>query len=215
LVNLKIVLASNNAGKIQEFQTLLAPFQLHIVPQATLGVSDADETGLTFVENALIKARHACQQTGLPALADDSGLAVDALDGAPGIYSARYAGKAATSQANIEKLLVALQDVPTNERTAAFHCVLVLMTHAKDPTPLICHGIWQGTILTLQSGQGGFGYDPLFFVASENKTAAELSADVKNRLSHRGQALRMLMAQLPEKIHSNKQISPLPFTGEG
>jgi XTP/dITP diphosphohydrolase len=172
---MKIILASHNAGKIKEFQTLLAPFDLTVVPQAAMGVEEVPETGLTFVENAIIKARHACQVTGLPALADDSGLHVNVLRGAPGIYSARYAGEKATSEACIEKLLYELRETPNENRGASFHCVLVYMSHALDPTPLICHGSWQGTIVTERHGQGGFGYDPIFFVASENKTAAELT----------------------------------------
>jgi XTP/dITP diphosphohydrolase len=207
---MKIILASNNTGKIKEFQTLLTPFDLTVVPQAAAFVTEIPETGLTFVENAIIKARNACQQTGLPALADDSGLHVNALRGAPGIYSARYAGENATSAACIEKLLQELKTTPDENRQASFHCVLVYMSHAEDPTPLICHGTWHGSIVTTQQGQGGFGYDPVFFVASENKTAAELPAEVKNRLSHRGQAFKMLMAQLPEKIDSvdnNKKLT--------
>jgi XTP/dITP diphosphohydrolase len=163
---MKIILASNNKGKVKEFQTLLAPFDLTVIPQAEANVADVPETGLSFVENAIIKARHACQQTGLPALADDSGLSVDALEGAPGIYSARYAGENASSQACIDKLLDQLKTVPVEKRGASFHCVLVYMTHAEDPTPLICHGRWQGMIVTKQQGQGGFGYYPFFFVTS-------------------------------------------------
>jgi XTP/dITP diphosphohydrolase len=203
MANMKIILASNNKGKVKEFQTLLTPFNLTVIPQAEVGVADVPETGLSFVENAIIKARHACKQTGLPALADDSGLSVDALQGAPGIYSARYAGENASPQTCIDKLLDQLKTVPVEERDASFHCVLVYMTHAEDPTPLICHGRWQGTIVTKQQGQGGFGYDPVFFVASENKTAAELTPDVKNRLSHRGQAFKILMEKLPEKTRQN------------
>jgi XTP/dITP diphosphohydrolase len=196
---MKIILASNNKGKVKEFQTLLAPFDLTVIPQAEANVADVPETGLSFVENAIIKARHACQKTGLPALADDSGLSVDALQGAPGIYSARYAGENASSEDCINKLLDQLKTVPAEKRGASFHCVLVYMTHAKDPTPLICHGRWQGTIVNKQEGQGGFGYDPVFFVASENKTAAELTPEVKNRLSHRGQAFKILMEKLAEQ----------------
>jgi XTP/dITP diphosphohydrolase len=197
---MKIVFASNNAGKTRELQAMLAHFDVTVVPQSTFNVSDIPETGLTFVENALIKARHACSVTGLPAIADDSGLSVNALDGAPGIYSARYAGPQATSVDNIKKLLTALQSVPPAERQACFHCVLVFMLNATDPTPLICHGIWTGTILSTPQGQEGFGYDPVFFVPSENKSAAELTLEVKNRISHRGQALQMLMKKLPEKL---------------
>lgn len=191
-----VVFASSNLGKIRELEMLLKDFHLTLIPQTKLGVSDAVETGLTFIENALIKARHACKTTGLPALADDSGLAVNALQGAPGIYSARYAGPNADATANIKKLLLALRDVPAQKRQAAFHCVLVYMSHANDPTPFICHGIWHGSILQEPQGQGGFGYDPVFFVTSENKSAAELPEQTKNHLSHRGQALRQLMQLL-------------------
>lgn len=200
---MKIVFASNNDGKIRELKAMLADFNLIAIPQSDLGVAEIPETGLTFVENALIKARHASQITGLPAIADDSGLAVSALQGAPGIYSARYAGDKAKPEDNIKKLLAALQDVPTSERLACYYCVLVYMTHAEDPTPLICHGVWHGSILTIAQGNQGFGYDPIFFDATENKSAAELPLDIKNRLSHRGQALRLLMKNLSEKIAGN------------
>jgi XTP/dITP diphosphohydrolase len=195
-----VVLASSNAGKIHELQNMLNELNLTIIPQANLNVSDAEETGLTFVENALIKARHACEQTGLPALADDSGLTVAALHGAPGIYSARYAGAHADAQANVTKLLTEISTVPLTDRQAAYYCVLVFMRHAKDPTPLICEGRWQGEILTAPKGTGGFGYDPVFYVPTKNKTAAELPLHVKNQLSHRGQALRKLLKKLSKKI---------------
>jgi XTP/dITP diphosphohydrolase len=197
---MKVVLASSNAGKIHELQNMLDELNLTIIPQASLNVSDAEETGLTFVENALIKARHACEQTGLPALADDSGLTVAALQGAPGIYSARYAGVKADAQANINKLLAEIRSVPLTHRQAAYYCVLVFMRHAKDPTPLICQGRWQGEILSAPKGSEGFGYDPIFYVPKENKTAAELPLHVKNQLSHRGQALRTLLKKLSKKI---------------
>jgi XTP/dITP diphosphohydrolase len=197
---MKIVFASNNAGKIRELKSLLQDFTLTPVPQSELGVSEIAETGLTFVENALIKARYACQMTGLPALADDSGLAVAALHGAPGIYSARYAGANATASENNKKLLHELKNIPANARQASFHCVLVYLNHAQDPTPLICHGVWHGSILMAELGNDGFGYDPVFFVASENKSAAELPLATKNLISHRGQALRLLMEQLPQKL---------------
>jgi XTP/dITP diphosphohydrolase len=197
---MQVVFASNNSGKIRELQMLLTDFQITVIPQATLHVSAIPETGLSFVENAILKARHACQQTGMPALADDSGLEVDALHGAPGIYSARYAGENATAQNNIEKLLLALKDVPATKRNASFHCVLVYMTHANDPVPLICHGQWQGSILTAQRGQEGFGYDPIFYVRSENKSAAELPLTIKNKISHRGIALRLLLKELRVKL---------------
>ena len=192
----KVVLATGNAGKVRELASLLNDFGLDVVAQTELGVESADETGLTFIENAIIKARHAAQVTGLPAIADDSGLAVDALGGAPGIYSARFAGVDASDQQNLEKLLLELQDVPDGERQARFHCVLVYMRHADDPTPLVCHGSWQGTIARAPAGSGGFGYDPIFVVPEAGKTAAELSADEKRALSHRGQALKLLLEAL-------------------
>ena len=192
----KIVLATGNPGKVAELSQMLAPFDMQIVPQTQLGVSDADETGLTFVENALLKARHAALITGLPAIADDSGLAVDALGGAPGIYSARYAGEKASDQANIDKLLAAMAQVPKAKRTAQFHCVLVYLRHAEDPTPIICHGVWPGIITQQPAGQNGFGYDPVFYVESEGCTSAELTAQRKQQLSHRGKALQQLLTQL-------------------
>jgi len=192
----KVVLATGNAGKVRELASLLNDFGLDVVAQTELGVESAEETGLTFIENAIIKARHAAQVTGLPAIADDSGLAVDALGGAPGIYSARFAGVDATDQQNLDKLLVELQDVPDSERQAQFHCVLVYMRHADDPTPLVCHGSWQGTIARAPAGSGGFGYDPIFVVPEAGKTAAELTADEKRAASHRGQALKLLLEAL-------------------
>jgi XTP/dITP diphosphohydrolase len=198
----KIVLATGNKGKVVELSKMLAPFQYQVVPQTELGVTDADETGLTFIENAIIKARHAALSTGLAAIADDSGLAVDALAGAPGIYSARYAGEAATDASNIDKLLLALKDVPAAKRSAQFHCVLVYLRHAEDPTPVVCHGVWQGEITQQRSGSAGFGYDPVFYVPSEGCTSAELSRERKQQLSHRGQALTQLLQLL---AHSNGQ----------
>ncbi|WP_194757204.1 RdgB/HAM1 family non-canonical purine NTP pyrophosphatase [Aliidiomarina indica] len=192
----QLVLATGNPGKVAELADLLAPIGWDITPQSALGVSDADETGLTFIENAIIKARHACMSTGLPALADDSGLSVKALGGAPGIYSARYAGPNANDQSNLEKLLAALQDVPEAERQAEFHCVLVFMQSADDPTPLVCHGRWPGRIAFAASGKGGFGYDPIFIPEEKSCTAAELSKEEKKKLSHRGRALRMLLEQM-------------------
>ena len=187
-----IVLASSNKGKVREFNQLLATLDIMVRPQGEFNVEDAEETGLTFVENAILKARNAAHHTGLPAIADDSGLEVDALNGAPGIYSARYAGAGASDQANLEKLLADLHDVPDAERTARFQCLLVYMRHANDPTPLICQGTWEGRILTAPRGDTGFGYDPVFFVPTHDCSSAELPADVKNSLSHRGQALRLL-----------------------
>lgn len=188
-----VVLATGNAGKVRELAALLADFGLDIIAQTEMGVDSADETGLTFIENAILKARHAARITGLPAIADDSGLAVDALGGAPGIYSARYAGEDASDRQNLEKLLAALESVPDDKRQAQFHCVLVYLRHAEDPTPLVCHGSWAGVIARTPAGEGGFGYDPIFYVPSVGKTAAELSRDEKSAISHRGQALKLLL----------------------
>jgi len=195
-----VVLASSNPGKVREFNELLAGHRIEVVPQSQFGVQDADETGLTFVENAILKARNAARHTGLPAIADDSGLEVDALKGAPGIYSARYAGAGAGDQANLEKLLAELEDVPEAGRSARFQCLMVYLRHADDPTPLICQGTWEGRILTTPRGSNGFGYDPVFFVPTHDCSAAELEPVVKNALSHRGQALRQLVAALA--VHS-------------
>ncbi|GKV86771.1 RdgB/HAM1 family non-canonical purine NTP pyrophosphatase [Pectobacterium atrosepticum] len=192
----KVVLATGNPGKVRELASLLADFGLDIVAQTELGVDSAEETGLTFIENAILKARHAAQITGLPAIADDSGLAVDALGGAPGIYSARYAGAEASDQQNLDKLLLTVKDVPDEQRRASFHCVLVYLRHAEDPTPIVCHGSWQGVLTHHASGCGGFGYDPIFFVPELGKTAAELTREEKNAQSHRGQALRLLLDAL-------------------
>lgn len=192
----KVVLATGNAGKVRELAGLLADFGLDVVAQTSLGVDSVEETGLTFIENAILKARHAARVTGLPAIADDSGLAVDALGGAPGIYSARYAGEDASDQQNLDKLLDALKDVPDDQRTASFHCALVYLRHADDPTPLVCHGRWPGVITREAAGNGGFGYDPIFYVPSLGRTSAELSREEKNAHSHRGQALRQLLDAL-------------------
>jgi len=192
----KIVLATGNMGKVQEFAAVLAGFELEIVPQSAFNIPDAEEIGLTFIENALLKARNAALHTGLPALADDSGLVVDALDGAPGIHSARYAGPGADDRANIAKLLVDLRGVPAERRTARFVCTLALLDHSTDPTPLICQGTWEGVILTEPRGVNGFGYDPVFFVPGQQRTAAEMDLADKNRLSHRGQALALLCGRL-------------------
>ncbi|MFU2314543.1 XTP/dITP diphosphatase [Rahnella sp. PCH160] len=199
----KVVLATGNAGKVRELAHLLADFGLDVVAQTELGVESAEETGLTFIENAILKARHAAAETGLPAVADDSGLAVDFLGGAPGIYSARYAGGDASDQQNLDKLLVALKDVPQGQRNAQFHCVLVYMRHAEDPTPLVCHGRWPGEIAFAQAGEGGFGYDPIFFVPELGKTAAELTREEKSAVSHRGQALKLLLAAMKEAVQKN------------
>jgi XTP/dITP diphosphohydrolase len=192
----EIVLASSNPGKVREINQLLADLDLHVQPQSEFGVEDAEETGLTFVENAILKARNAAQHTGRPAIADDSGIEVDALNGAPGIYSARFAGAGASDRDNLEKLLNDLQGVPEAERTARFQCLLVYLRHAADPTPLICQGTWGGRILTAPRGEHGFGYDPVFYVPTHACSSAELPPEVKNSLSHRGQALRKLVSAL-------------------
>lgn len=189
----KIVLATGNKGKVKELQQMLAPFDIEIVPQSEFDVPEVPETGTTFVENAIIKARHAAKITGLPAIADDSGLEVDYLKGAPGIYSSRFSGEGATDQRNIDKLLVDLDGVPADERTARFQCVLVYMTHAADPTPVICQGSWEGSITENQHGTNGFGYDPVFMVPEHDCCSAQLSPEQKNKLSHRGKALAKLV----------------------
>lgn len=191
-----IVLASSNPGKLREFNQLLGGLHIEVVPQSRFQIVDAEETGLSFVENAILKARHAAQHTQMPALADDSGLEVDALHGAPGIYSARYSGAGATDAANLQKLLTQLKEVAPPQRSARFQCVLVYLRHALDPTPLICQGTWEGSILPEARGVNGFGYDPVFYVAEEGCSAAELAPEVKNKLSHRAQALRQLVAKL-------------------
>jgi len=193
----QIVLATGNLGKVREINELLADHDIEVIPQSAFGVPEAEETGLTFVENALIKARNAALHTGLPAIADDSGLEVDALLGAPGIYSSRYAGAGASDRDNLEKLLADLADLAVEQRSARFQCVMVYMRHHLDPTPLICQGTWEGHILFAARGSNGFGYDPVFYVPSHDCSSAELPPEIKNRLSHRGQALRRLIANLP------------------
>lgn len=217
---MKIVLASGNKGKLKEFSELLAPYDLEIYPQSDFNVEPPEETGLTFIENAIIKARYASKISGLPAIADDSGLAIDALNGQPGIYSARYSAKEVgenlSDQTNIDlalKNLAALSEAETAggapadqiDRTARFHCVLVFMAHAEDPTPIVCHGQWQGSITLDQSGVGGFGYDPVFWVSEFQCTAAELTKEQKNSCSHRGQALKQLVAQMDLVLASAKK----------
>ena len=194
----RIVLASGNRGKLAEFGQLLADADFEVIAQGELGVDDIEETGLTFVENALLKARHAARVTGLPALADDSGLCVDALGGAPGLYSARYAGTHGDNAANNAKLLRELEGRPDAERRAFFICVLVLLRHADDPAPLVAEGRWHGRVLHAPRGEGGFGYDPLFLPDSHTLAAAELDKALKNRISHRGQALAQLHARLAD-----------------
>jgi len=196
----KVVLATGNQGKVKELAHLLAEQNIEIVPQSAFDVPEVAETGTTFVENAIIKARHAAKITGLPAIADDSGLEVDALNGAPGVYSARYAaditqGKI-TDEDNTNKLLTALENTPDEQRSARFHCVLVYMKHENDPTPIICHGVWQGSISRSKQGNQGFGYDPVFWQSDLKMSSAQLSREVKNKLSHRGQALAKLVNKL-------------------
>lgn len=192
----KIVLATNNPGKAREFAALLADLAVEVVPQSAFNVPEAEETGLSFVENAILKARNAAVHTGLPALADDSGLVVDALGGAPGVYSARYAGPGADDRANLDQLLAELHEVPAEQRAARFQCVLALLRYPADPAPMICQGSWEGVIAFEPRGASGFGYDPVFFVPTEQRTAAELDLATKNRLSHRGRALTLLRQQL-------------------
>ena len=192
----KVVLATGNPGKVNELAELLRDFGLDIMAQTSLGVESAEETGLTFIENAILKARHASAQTGLPAIADDSGISVDALGGAPGIYSARYAGENATDEQNLLKLLDAMDGVPDEKRQAQFNCVLVYLRHAEDPTPLVFHGRWHGVITRKPIGQGGFGYDPIFYVPELGCTSAELTKPEKQTISHRGKALNMLLDAL-------------------
>ena len=192
----RLVLASHNAGKLVELRELLAGSGIEVLSQDSFGVGEIEETGLSFVENALLKARHAAAISGLPALADDSGLCVDALDGAPGLHSARYAGNMGDAQANIEKLLEAMAPVPDNARQAHFHCSLALLHHPDDPVPLICEGRWHGHILRAPHGAGGFGYDPVFLDTASGRSAAELSRSEKAAISHRGKALVQLVKAL-------------------
>ncbi len=192
----RIVLASGNAGKVKEINQLLSGQRIQVIPQSDFNIPEIEETGLTFVENAILKARNAARHSGLPAIADDSGLEVDALNGAPGIHSARFAGPAATDQANNDKLLEQLKEIPEARRSARFQCLLVYLRHPADPTPLICQGTWEGRILFQPQGENGFGYDPLFFVPDHHCSSAELRPEVKNQLSHRGRALRELLVKL-------------------
>ncbi len=192
----RLVIASGNAGKLREFRDLFGSSGVNVVTQGELGVDDVEETGLTFVENALLKARHASRLTGLPALGDDSGLCVDALDGAPGLYSARYAGSHDDDRANIDKLLHALEDVPDARRGAHFVAVIVALRHADDPQPIIAEGVWHGRVLHAPEGDGGFGYDPVFFDPDNGMSAASIAPGLKNRISHRGRALALLRQRL-------------------
>jgi XTP/dITP diphosphohydrolase len=193
----RLVLASNNAGKLREFRRLLEPLGIDVVPQAELGIAEADEPHVTFIENALAKARHASTHSGLPALADDSGICVDALGGAPGVLSARYAGEPKSDARNNAALVSALQGVA--DRRAHYYCVLVLVRHSRDPQPIVAEGIWHGTVVDTPRGSGGFGYDPHFEDRDSRLTGAELPLARKNALSHRGQALRALIARLGEE----------------
>ena len=194
----KLIIASGNAGKLREIQHLLQPLGIETLPQSDFAVPEAEEPYATFIENALAKARHASRLTALPALADDSGICVDALNGAPGVFSARYAGEPKSNRRNNEKLLEALQS--HENRHAHYYCVMVLVRHADDPQPLIAEGVWQGEILRAPRGDGGFGYDPIFLDSKTEKTGAELPLDIKNRISHRGQALAKLLHQLERLI---------------
>ena len=189
-----LVLASNNTGKINEFNDMLSNLGFEVKPQGEFNVEEAEENGLSFIENAILKARNACAQTGLPAIADDSGIEVDYLNGAPGIYSARFAGEHGNSEANNALLLEKLEGVPEEERSARFHCVLAYMKHKDDPTPLVFNGVWEGSILTEIQGKHGFGYDPVFYVPNRDCSAAMLTKDEKNRISHRAIALQQLLA---------------------
>lgn len=195
-----LILASSNSGKLKEISKQLKASPFTLALQSDYQVPEIAETGLTFVENAILKARNAAKHTNLPALADDSGLEVDALDGAPGIFSARYAGPKASDADNLQKVLAALKDVPEAQRTARFQCVLIYLRHANDPSPIICQGTWEGKILTQARGNHGFGYDPIFYVPTHNCSAAELTLEEKNRISHRGQALQKLQQYFSQHL---------------
>lgn len=199
-MNKQWVLATGNKGKVKEMSELLNSFSIEVLPQSHFDVSEVPETGTTFVENAIIKARHAAKITGLPAIADDSGLEVDFLSGQPGIYSSRFAGENANDQDNIDLLLNKLEGVGEVQRSARFQCVLVYMRHALDPTPIICQGTWEGTITSQQNGGNGFGYDPIFWVQSDNCSSAQLTKQRKGELSHRGKALALLVEQLKVQL---------------
>lgn len=192
----RIVLASNNAGKVREISAMLADQDLRIESQSVFNVPEVAETGTTFIENAIIKARHASLVSGLPAIADDSGIEIMALDGRPGIYSARYAGEGASDQDNLEKLIEDVKQLPEDRRAARFVCLMVFLRHAGDPVPLVAEGIWNGIAITEPRGSSGFGYDPMFYVSSHDCTSAELPPAVKNQISHRGQALRKIVKQI-------------------
>jgi XTP/dITP diphosphohydrolase len=194
----KVVLASGNKGKLKELQSRLGELGFEVLPQSHFNIPDADETGLSFIENSILKARHAAKLSGLPAIADDSGLEVDYLQGQPGIYSARFSGDNANDKTNNAKLLELLAGVPDSKRGARFQCVLVFMRHENDPTPIVCQGSWEGKILQQAQGENGFGYDPLFFITERNCSSAQLPAEEKNRMSHRGKAMSLLIERLAE-----------------
>jgi XTP/dITP diphosphohydrolase len=195
---MRLVLATNNAGKLREFRALLAPLGFEVEPLANFTAVNAEETGLSFIENAILKARHASRAANLPAIADDSGIEVDALRGAPGIYSARFAGEGASDQQNLDKLLAELRNVPLEQRTARYQCALAFLRWDTDPSPLVCQASWEGRVIDTPRGTGGFGYDPVFELPERGKTAAELAPEEKNQISHRGKALRELVARLRE-----------------
>ena len=192
----RIVFASGNVGKVREIGQLLEGLSIDVLPQSDFNVPEIEETGRTFVENAILKARNAAHHTGLPAIADDSGIAVDVLQGRPGIVSARFAGVGASDEDNLEKLISMVKQFPDEERTARFICSMVYLRHEEDPIPVIAEGVWEGQLLIDPKGQNGFGYDPIFYVSSHQCTSAELPPEIKNKLSHRGQALRKLLEQL-------------------
>lgn len=201
MTHMRVVLATSNAGKLREFRELLSPLGYEPLPLSQFTTVSAEETGLSFIENAILKARHAAQVSGLAAIADDSGIEVDALQGAPGIYSARYAGAGASDQANLDKLLAVVGGLPEAERTGRYQCALAYMRWASDPSPLIVQASWEGRIVLTPRGAGGFGYDPIFEIADRGLTAAELSADEKNRISHRGKAMRELVTLLRARMY--------------
>ena len=197
---IQIVLATSNPGKIEEIRAMTQDLPIEWVLQTDLNIPDIEETGKTFIENAILKARHAAKLSGLPALADDSGLVIDALNGAPGIFSARYAGKNATAAERNQKILNEMHQVPENEREASYHCILALVEYENDPVPMICHGIWEGSILTAPRGKNGFGYDPIFYVPTHRCSAAELSTAEKNRISHRAQVVEQLIEVFEDSV---------------
>jgi XTP/dITP diphosphohydrolase len=196
----RVVLATGNPGKLRQFSELLGPSGLALVRQSDFGIEPPPETGSTFLENSLLKARNAARLTGLPAIADDSGIEVDALDGRPGLFSARYAGEDASDEQNLRKMLLELENVPPPKRTARYRSIIVFLTSVDDPAPLIGEGVWEGAIATAPRGTGGFGYDPIFIPRGHKRTAAEMPGEVRNRQSHRGQASRSFLTQLGERM---------------